>query len=256
MESLTLSPPLEVHTSLRLDTLDPPEGTEVFFQQHPELLERFDGHFIDSFREYWLSFAYKDTGMTPGEDVLELEFKDALAREMGFYAKVYGAVEAMAGSQEGTITALFDVDHTIREEGDDKVRPAFTLVIKDLAEKFGPRLELGLLTAIELHQLDAEHNGPAYLGEARDKINPRFIISSIIQKNIPDVVGNHGIIRTVKEWGDKNAMLLDIARQNPDRLFVYFDNLRSADKVNGMNPRVRGVCVAEEAHEDIIRLAA
>ena len=224
--------------------------TERFFEVHPELLDVFDEAFIEELTTYWQNSVRDefDEPLTPEEEADEIQ--KALMREMGFLAKVYGSGAYMAEHFPGTVTMLFDVDNTLREPGKDMARPAFRKAVELLDQRFGERLEVGLLTTIRLGELDLKRGGPVYLDQVRHKTNPDYFICS----------GEYAIDQpedsALSGWDNKGLIVEDLAHRDLERTFVLVDDLKMSQRPSPANPRVMCVAVTNEIHNDLWRQAA
>lgn len=223
---------------------------ERFYADFPELTAVFDDRFKENLTEYWRSTVRDefDEPLSPEEEAVALD--KALHREMAFFAKVYSAGMAMSSHFPGKVTMLFDIDNTLREPGADMVRPAFTLAINLLDQELGERLEVGLLTTIPLVALDTKLGGPGYLESVRSKLNTEyFICSGEYELGGADASPLDG-------WANKTKIVKDLAAKHTDRAFVLVDDLKSTDEGLHDNPRVLGVAVTTEIHNDLWRQAA
>jgi hypothetical protein len=160
------------------------------------------------------------------------------------------------------------------------VRPGLTILMERLEESVGDRLDVGLLTSRAESHLVQEMASPTYLSAMKDKVNSDFIFSSregssvynhealaqaphgldmgmesvalrAIEKIIrPDMkahaeAGDYDSVeRSVDRchWYDaKLAILQHVADQNPDRGFVFVDDLPFPASVDPSHGQVRGV---------------
>ncbi len=165
------------------------------------------------------------------------------------------------------------------------VRPGLDVLVKQLEEKLGDRFDIGLLTSRAESHLLSELESPTYTDSIKDRINPEFIFSSRKGSPIYDhealaeapllvdwqeeataLRAIRKIIRPdLKELGEANdfssielaverghwydgklAILQHVADQNPDRGFVFVDDLPFPASIDPSHNQVRGVSLGKE----------
>ncbi|MDL2341564.1 MAG: hypothetical protein QFB87_00600 [Patescibacteria group bacterium] len=231
------------------------------------------------FEYYWSQLA---TGMelfTSQAKLEELHDK-AFAKEQSFFTKVYESVSDTMETASGPVVCLFDIDGTIAEMKDEAtsdihmlLRPAFPVLIVELATKHPEILRFGLLSLRPIASLQEEAENPTFLSPARPFIDDTLMYSSEVvtrqdplmdSSPSPAVVGDflrsmRGIIdplllaETAKgtinlfEWYDpKLKVVQQLLHDNPDVTYVLVDNLPCAALFDSANRRLSGICVQAE----------
>lgn len=238
----------------------------------------------NGFEAFWQDVAESGFQLIPQKQ-LETERKAALEREKAFYTKVSDAAMLMAGRQSGKVTLLFDVDMTLRDPDAGTIRPAFPLVINDLTQTLGDRLEVGLVTEIMRSYLEKEL-GAHLLAGVTGRVNPAYLISSGSEER--DAQPNLKALREPEDTNDNKALLASVAGiirpdlkesieqgedvptgwfdmklpilqhlvdKDSDRGFVIVDDLPYVNSIDSQSDRIHGVCVATEM-QNLIRLKA
>lgn len=272
---------------IEIDLLGP-EDVDALAVTPPDLLdmEPRDEEIPALFREIAAELALHDVEQELEAEVTALgpqlsgEPKPAihsemLERERAFFTKVFMAATEMAERQTGPVTLLFDVDYTVVQNDSRTVRPAFALVIRELSNILGDRLELGILST-----RTREGSGELELDDpigrtpiAGDKLNPDFLFSSLdLERSDPSVrslvYGNNtiaqieaakdvldpevieaiksGELSTESFYDSKLLVLQGLVSGRPDRAFVLVDDLPVADVLKSKSPNIGGVRVNAE----------
>ena len=210
---------------------------------------------------------------------------EILTREKAFFTKIFVAALNMADAQSGPVNLLFDVDYTIAHHDARLARPAFGLVVRELDNILGDRLQVGLLTTRsnkgeEGMTLDSELHHPTYTAGLTHKLNPDLLISSLdlerSDRSIYDLV--HGTdtaakLAAVKDVLDPRAVkavrqgqidvndffdtklivLQELSETHPDQAFVVIDDLPLASAVRHDSSSVKGVRVNEQILDKLLQ---
>jgi hypothetical protein len=213
----------------------------------------------------------------------------AIEREISFYDKVYRAIEELVarntdvnGDITRTVVAMFDVDETILShiEENQLARPAFSLVVSALRERFGEKFQIGLLTTLPQENLTDKSQQPSYLNGLEHIAEPSFRISSRLNPRdelyeTEDLINTGNVAETknaigeildqfigefdqdVAGWGSiKLVILRNLVKSMRDtHAFLYIDDIPSAGVVARQSRDVMGLWVGPEVHDDIRRSA-
>jgi hypothetical protein len=200
---------------------------------------------------------------------------EILRREKAFFTKVFMAAIEMAEIQPEPVTLLFDVDWTLTHYEDLVARPAFALVIRELDNILGDRLEVGLLTTKGAESIESEPYHPTYTKGVSHKLNTNFLISSgdlerdnklsafdsllegkdtLAQIEAAQDVLDPNIVESIRSATGNTAELYDVKLGilheltvlYPDRAFILIDDLPFTDSIRRDSSKVKGVRVREE----------
>lgn len=263
---------------------------------NPYLANGLDGQLRDDLNAAFDSF-WENIPPELYERRDEEDREERLQSEHAFVGKVLDATASLADSHDGPVTILFDLDETVvkkpicRDENAVFVRPGFGIVMNALNERYGDRVDFGILTTRGESHLQSELAQPETLPEifAHSRINPDFVISSRAERprsSIYDAAGMEDVVtyahlgeeslalasirKIVRpeiaaavdegraldmydlvprgDWYDsKLAIVAHLADTNPDRGFVYVDDMGFPASIDNDQPRVRGVHLGYDA---------
>ncbi len=199
--------------------------------------------------------------------------EEVIYREKQFALNVAYAGLLMSERHSGIVTLLADVDQTFTENSGITIRPAFPFALNILYKELGNRLEVGLLTTNR--QEGINDNLPIYFKGVDARVNSDFVISSRemeeadprLQQAVDN--DNYAIVRDIVEpqviedtqagelsdiwFGTKLIILQELARQHPERSFVFVDDLIWADVIQDMHRQVRGLWVGQYMQNDLVQ---
>jgi hypothetical protein len=207
------------------------------------------------------------------------EYLSMHEREQSFAAKIYTTVTEMAKGHDGPLFLMFDVDHTISDQGIDGkrvTRPAFPFVIALLREQYPERLHVGLLSTLkqaavrdvcladinpdvvdedliigtwqyaELHPELSIYNsgidGKQQCENLRDIIDPDVLAAVYADKLSPD---------DVRDADGKLEIITKIAKDNPNAMIAFIDNLTPSGMIRSDHLQIKGVHVGPEMQDSI-----
>lgn len=232
----------------------------------------FDAIYADMTpREREMYEEYKDDSIEA-----DLRFIDVVSATVGkLAAKNTDPITVLYDVDETLVNNIYGSDDSVKTV----VRPALPILSSLLDEQHGGRLSYGLLTSRAQRHLDNELKTPTYTASFADKIDSQFVMSSrdgqfvaenpflrggmvigreqeyidalqpIIDPRVIEAVTNHNTQELCTlvgrgHWFDaKLGVLAATHLDNPDRNFVFVDDLPFPAAIDPNHPQVRGVAL-------------